>query len=106
MLKYILQNDFLSYRKRLRNLKPNFPCYSNKILLMYKDLECGSPAQISHGSYKLLNGTRHYLSTVQYTCDEGYVLVGRGNLVCDVDEKWNGPPPRCDRKFINCFNFV
>ncbi|XP_035231715.1 CUB and sushi domain-containing protein 3-like isoform X2 [Stegodyphus dumicola] len=59
-------------------------------------LECGSPAQIAHGSYKLLNGTRHYLSTVQYTCDEGHVLVGRGTLVCDVDEKWNGPPPRCD----------
>ncbi|GFY45693.1 zona pellucida sperm-binding protein 3 receptor [Trichonephila inaurata madagascariensis] len=59
-------------------------------------LECGDPANIAHGSYTLLNGTRHYLSTVQYSCDEGHVLVGRGSLVCDVDEKWNGPPPRCD----------
>ncbi|KAG8188357.1 hypothetical protein JTE90_022557 [Oedothorax gibbosus] len=59
-------------------------------------LECGAPASIPQGSYVLLNGTRHYLSTVQYTCDEGHVLVGRGSLVCDVDEKWNGPPPRCD----------
>ncbi|XP_055927672.1 CUB and sushi domain-containing protein 3-like isoform X2 [Argiope bruennichi] len=59
-------------------------------------LECGDPAQIAHGSYTLINGTLHYLSAVQYTCDEGHVLVGRGNLVCDVDEKWNGPPPRCD----------
>ncbi|XP_054709070.1 uncharacterized protein LOC129218772 [Uloborus diversus] len=59
-------------------------------------LQCGSPARISNGSYKLINGTRHYLSTVQYSCDEGHVLVGRGSLICDVDEKWNGPPPRCD----------
>ncbi|GBM26179.1 Sushi, von Willebrand factor type A, EGF and pentraxin domain-containing protein 1 [Araneus ventricosus] len=59
-------------------------------------LECGDPAQIAQGSYTLINGTRHYLSTVQYSCDEGHVLVGRGSLVCDVDEKWNGPPPRCD----------
>ncbi|XP_015908191.2 uncharacterized protein [Parasteatoda tepidariorum] len=59
-------------------------------------LKCGSPAQIDNGYYQLLNGTQHYLSTVQYTCNEGHVLVGRGSLVCDVDEKWNGPPPRCD----------
>ncbi|GIY59676.1 sushi, von Willebrand factor type A, EGF and pentraxin domain-containing protein 1 [Caerostris darwini] len=59
-------------------------------------LECGDPAHIAHGTYNLLNSTRHYLSSVQYTCDEGHVLVGRGTLVCDVDEKWNGPPPRCD----------
>lgn len=66
---------------------------------LFIDLECGSPAKINNGSYRLLNGTRHYLSTVQYTCNEGHVLVGRGSLVCDVDEKWNGPPPRCDRKY-------
>ncbi|XP_076320035.1 uncharacterized protein LOC143230409 [Tachypleus tridentatus] len=61
-----------------------------------KYLECGPPATISHGGYKLVNRTRYYLSGVQYFCDEGYVLVGRGFLVCDVDERWNGPPPRCE----------
>lgn len=23
-------------------------------------------------------------------------MVGRGQLTCDVDERWNGPPPRCE----------
>lgn len=70
------------------------------VLYSKPDLECGAPASIDQGSYELLNGTLHYLSTVQYTCDEGHVLVGRGSLNCDVDEKWNGPPPRCDREFF------
>lgn len=23
-------------------------------------------------------------------------MVGRARLTCDVDERWNGPPPRCE----------
>ncbi|XP_040066636.1 uncharacterized protein LOC115308197 [Ixodes scapularis] len=59
-------------------------------------LECGPPAPIPNGSLMLTNGTRHYLSSVEYGCREGYVLVGRSVLVCDVDQRWNGPPPRCE----------
>lgn len=25
-------------------------------------------------------------------------MVGRAQLACDIDERWNGPPPRCERK--------
>ncbi|XP_076318875.1 uncharacterized protein LOC143229897 [Tachypleus tridentatus] len=59
-------------------------------------LQCGPPATISNGGYELVNGTRNYLSGVQYFCNKGYVLVGPAFLVCDVDERWNGPPPRCE----------
>ncbi|CAL4163422.1 unnamed protein product, partial [Meganyctiphanes norvegica] len=58
-------------------------------------VECGPPAAIENGKYMLINGTRQFLSNVQYNCDEGYTLVGRGDLVCDVDERWDGPPPTC-----------
>lgn len=61
-----------------------------------KYLECGSPASISNGQYSLVNNTRGYMSGVEYSCKEGYVVVGRSNLVCDTDERWNGPPPRCE----------
>jgi len=61
-----------------------------------KYLECGMPASISNGDLVLVNETRSYLSGVTYSCREGFVLVGRSNLVCDVDERWNGPPPRCE----------
>ncbi|KAK4288839.1 hypothetical protein Pmani_038162 [Petrolisthes manimaculis] len=59
-------------------------------------LECGPPAPITNGRYTLLNTTRHYLSQVRYECQPGYTLIGRSDLVCDIDERWNGPPPRCE----------
>ncbi|KFM73039.1 Sushi, von Willebrand factor type A, EGF and pentraxin domain-containing protein 1, partial [Stegodyphus mimosarum] len=59
-------------------------------------LECGFPANIPNGGYTLVNGTKHYRSIVQYFCQESYVLVGRSDLMCDADRKWDGPPPRCD----------
>ncbi|CAG4977755.1 unnamed protein product [Colias eurytheme] len=61
-----------------------------------KRIDCGYPAEIPHGSYTLLNGSVSYLSHVQYACEAGYEMAGRSRLVCDIDERWNGPPPRCD----------
>ncbi|XP_026315210.1 CUB and sushi domain-containing protein 3 isoform X2 [Hyposmocoma kahamanoa] len=61
-----------------------------------KRIVCGYPADVLHGRYKLINGSVSYLSHVQYSCDDGYEMVGRARLVCDIDERWNGPPPRCD----------
>merc|ERR1719422_801007 len=42
------------------------------------------------------NGTRQFKSLISYKCDTGHVLVGRSELMCDVDQRWNGPPPRCE----------
>jgi len=63
---------------------------------IFIDLECGLPAQVPNGQYTLINGTRGYQSTVRYECEEGHVMVGRNDLMCDIDQKWNGPPPRCE----------
>lgn len=63
---------------------------------LFLDMECGFPAQVPNGHYTFLNGTRGYKSIVRYSCDEGHVMVGRSDLMCDIDQKWNGPPPRCD----------
>lgn len=63
---------------------------------MYIDIECGLPASIPHGSYALINGTVGYLSTVMYRCNDGFEMLGRALLTCDIDERWNGPPPRCE----------
>lgn len=46
-----------------------------------------------------MNNTVGYLSTVQYKCNEGYEMIGRALLTCDIDERWNGPPPRCESEF-------
>ncbi|KAA0198249.1 hypothetical protein HAZT_HAZT009360 [Hyalella azteca] len=63
-------------------------------------IQCGHPAPIRHGQYHLVNGTRHYGSRVQYSCDEGYTMIDRGLLTCDDDKRWDGRPPRCRREEI------
>jgi len=59
-------------------------------------LECGMPADIVNGKLRFVNGTRQFKSVIAYGCDPGYLLVGRNQLMCDVDQRWNGPPPRCE----------
>ena len=54
------------------------------------------PADILHGRLQFVNGTRQFKSIIRYQCNPGYVLVGRNELLCDVDQRWNGPPPRCE----------
>ncbi|ALC49763.1 CG9095 [Drosophila busckii] len=70
--------------------------FYNEFPPVCKYIECGLPASIAHGSYGLLNGTVGYLSLVKYACEEGYEMIGRALLTCDFDERWNGPPPRCE----------
>ncbi|XP_003691067.1 uncharacterized protein LOC100863755 isoform X1 [Apis florea] len=70
--------------------------FYNEFPPVCKSIECGYPANIKHGGYTLINNTVSYLSQVLYSCDEGYEMTGRARLTCDIDERWNGPPPRCE----------
>ncbi|XP_021694259.1 uncharacterized protein LOC5564206 isoform X3 [Aedes aegypti] len=70
--------------------------FYNEFPPVCKYIECGLPAAIPHGHYDLVNGSVGYLSSVHYKCNEGYEMVGRALLTCDIDERWNGPPPRCE----------
>ncbi|XP_058445168.1 uncharacterized protein LOC131426449 isoform X2 [Malaya genurostris] len=74
--------------------------FYNEFPPVCKYIECGLPASIPHGGYDLINGTVGYLSSVHYKCNEGYEMIGRALLTCDIDERWNGPPPRCE--LIEC----
>ena len=66
---------------------------------MFPVLECGLPAEIPNAQLYFINGTRGFQSMVTYQCEPGFVATGRPTLMCDVDERWNGPPPRCDPIF-------
>ncbi|XP_017779814.1 PREDICTED: uncharacterized protein LOC108565063 isoform X2 [Nicrophorus vespilloides] len=70
--------------------------FYNEFPPVCKRIQCGYPADIANGEYTLLNNSIGYLSRVIYTCDKGYLMVGRAQLACDIDERWNGPPPRCE----------
>lgn len=65
-----------------------------KLLCLFLGIQCGFPAEIRRGSYTLLNDSVGYLSEVLYTCEPGSRMIGRARLTCDLDERWNGPPPR------------
>lgn len=70
--------------------------FYNEFPPVCKYIECGLPASIPHGTYELVNASVGYLSQVVYKCGEGYEMFGRAMLTCDIDERWNGPPPRCE----------
>ena len=57
-------------------------------------MQCGAPADVEHARVRAVNGTFQFKSQIEYACARGYVMVGRSRLTCDVDERWNGPPPR------------
>ncbi|KAL1117244.1 hypothetical protein AAG570_004570 [Ranatra chinensis] len=69
--------------------------FYNEFPPVCKRIQCGFPADIANGGYQLLNGTVGYLSQVLYSCDEGFKIIGRAQLTCDLDERWDGPPPKC-----------
>ena len=62
--------------------------------IFFTVLECGLPADIPNAKLLFVNGTRAFQSVIAYNCNPGYQAVGRTTLMCDVDERWNGPPPR------------
>ena len=98
------------FAKCLRGVILFSVCCENFIFTI-SDLECGVPADIPNGRLVYLNDTlnaRRFKSQIEYECDVGFVAVGRTELMCDVDERWNGPPPRCDPvTFLvqTCFGF-
>ncbi|XP_055388112.1 uncharacterized protein LOC129616487 isoform X2 [Condylostylus longicornis] len=60
-----------------------------------KYIDCDRPASIPFGSFILINETTTYESIVKYSCNQGYEIKGKNILKCDMDGRWNGPPPSC-----------
>ncbi|XP_023867076.2 sushi, von Willebrand factor type A, EGF and pentraxin domain-containing protein 1 [Salvelinus sp. IW2-2015] len=54
---------------------------------------CGDPPHVDNSDVTL-NG-KTYLSTVLYTCAEGYRLQGSEEVVCEASGEWSSPAPLC-----------
>lgn len=55
---------------------------------------CGDPGLIA-------NGKRHgdsfiIASSVLYTCDDGFEMIGQARRYCQSDNQWSGQPPQCE----------
>uniref|UniRef100_A0A8C6KVP5 Sushi, von Willebrand factor type A, EGF and pentraxin domain containing 1 n=1 Tax=Nothobranchius furzeri TaxID=105023 RepID=A0A8C6KVP5_NOTFU len=54
---------------------------------------CGGPPSVEHAGYTF--DTNTYLSTVNYTCVEGYRPQGSMEVLCEATGEWSRPIPRC-----------
>ena len=58
---------------------------------------CGHPGTPVHGNINSYVFT--YGSTVEYTCNKGYTLVGSKQRVCQANQTWSGTSPQCTSRF-------
>ncbi|XP_072543610.1 sushi, von Willebrand factor type A, EGF and pentraxin domain-containing protein 1 isoform X2 [Salminus brasiliensis] len=70
----------------------------NSALSSCQPVTCGKPPAVDHAEFTL--NSRVYLSTLTYTCMEGYRLQGPGELQCESTGEWTSPVPICAR--VDC----
>lgn len=59
---------------------------------------CIRPSTVQHGSTNLTDTNRSLFpvgTVLQYSCDPGYLPVGRSVLTCTTLGYWSSEPPRC-----------
>ncbi|XP_072024065.1 sushi, von Willebrand factor type A, EGF and pentraxin domain-containing protein 1-like isoform X2 [Amphiura filiformis] len=59
-----------------------------------KPISCGVPSSLEHGEFP---GNDHlFNSTVLYTCNNGYILSGSPNSMCQASGNWSSTTARCE----------
>ena len=58
-------------------------------------VECGEPDRVDNGT-RVYTGTR-FQSTVTYSCNTGYILIGDKTRTCQADKAWSAQAPVCDK---------
>ncbi|XP_075025547.1 beta-2-glycoprotein 1 isoform X1 [Calonectris borealis] len=63
----------------------------NTLLCLPK--RCPSPGPLQHGKIDFID--LHYQSSISFSCEPGYNLVGTRTSQCMADGKWSGTFPQC-----------
>ncbi|KAL2087240.1 hypothetical protein ACEWY4_018299 [Coilia grayii] len=66
----------------------------SKMSLKCTPKSCPPPDDLAHGTAEFTNIL--YKSTINYTCDEGYIMNGTNTSTCMHDGKWSSPSPVCE----------
>ena len=61
-------------------------------------ISCGDPGMLMNGVVTT-NGT-YVTSVASFTCDDGYMLVGDAQRVCQPDGTWSNMVPECSCKLL------
>lgn len=76
----------------------NFVALTRHIDVCFPFSGCIRPSTVQHGSTNLTDTNRSLFpvgTVLQYSCDPGYLPVGRSVLTCTTLGYWSSEPPRC-----------
>lgn len=70
----------------------------NNLIFIRVAKSCGDPGNIENG--RRIGENFIIASSVNYTCDEGYEMVGQARRFCQSDNQWSGQAPKCERESL------
>lgn len=78
------------------------PCpYFSSVCFSFTEVRCPPPPSIANGRHSGQPSDTHLPgSAVQYTCMDGYSLVGNASISCTARGTWSRPRPRCEGLFV------
>ncbi|NXL12766.1 CR2 protein, partial [Mesembrinibis cayennensis] len=66
----------------------------------FAEVKCPPPPSIANGKHSGQPSDTHLPgSAVQYTCRDGYSLIGNASISCTAGGTWSRPRPRCEGVF-------
>ena len=68
------------------------------VFVLFLAISCGHPGVPVHG--KINSYVFSYNSSVEYSCNQGYTIVGPKKRVCQANQTWTGSLPQCIRKLF------
>ncbi|XP_026559006.1 complement factor H [Pseudonaja textilis] len=79
--------------------RPDALCTENgwDTVLQCKEIQC-SPPEVRNGQFRPRRDQYTYNDVIETTCNEGFVLEGRGKISKCTERSWNPRPPVCKRK--------
>ena len=70
----------------------------------FSEIACGSPTIPTNGNVRengSLVGT-----VVEFTCNDGYLLIGTSSIFCQQDGNWSSQSPLCQGEILSSNNIV
>ena len=61
-------------------------------------INCGNPGVPMNGM--VITNDTYVTSIAEFTCDDGYMLVGDAQRVCQPDGMWSNMVPKCSPKLL------
>lgn len=85
------------YPTHTPRMHPTPPASTQIDCLLFAVVDCGTLVDPGNGMVDITEGTI-LGNTAQYTCFEGFRLVGPESRTCAMSGRWTGTDPICERK--------